>query len=62
MTVELPKSGHAGIQLRVKSGMYRARIRIGGKIRELGEYETLEEAVAARAKFVEIMFGERSAA
>lgn len=56
-----PKSGHAGIQFRARSGMYRARIRIAGKIRELGEYETLEEAVAARTAFYERMIDSKRA-
>lgn len=49
------KSGHTGIQLRAKSGLYRARIRIFGKMHEVGEFVTIEEAVEARREFYERM-------
>lgn len=49
---EYPKSGHEGIQLRMKTGKWRARVRVGRRRHEVGEFDTLKEAVEARAKYV----------
>lgn len=47
-----------GIQLRKDSGKYRARITIDGKLINLGNFETIEEAILARQNASEIHFKE----
>jgi len=48
-TTARSNSGHLGIYI-LKSGRYQAKIRNSGKNVSLGTYNTLEEAIAVRAK------------
>jgi hypothetical protein len=45
------KSGHTGVSFRSDSGKWRAIIRLNGKLKNLGQYDTAEDAVNAREKF-----------
>lgn len=42
------KSGHKGITIRKDNGKYRARITVNKKVIDLGTYEKIEDAIAAR--------------
>lgn len=50
------KLGIKGVQLR-ESGMYRARIRVEGKLINLGQFKTLNEAIDAHSKASKKYFG-----
>ena len=42
-------SGHIGVDFYRRSGRWRARIKIDGKLRDLGYFDSAEDAAAARA-------------
>lgn len=46
------KSGHEGVQRRTSTGLYRARVRIGRKRYEVGQFATAEEAAKARVEYL----------
>lgn len=46
------KSGVEGVQLREKTGLWRARVRIGRKRHDVGEFKTIDEAKTARLEFL----------
>jgi len=50
-------SGVRGVYLDSKTGRYRARIKLQGKLHNLGSYHTLEEAIEARRAGEERIFG-----
>lgn len=50
-------SGVRGVYLDTKTGKYRARIKFQGKIRNLGTFTNLEDAVKARRIAEEETFG-----
>lgn len=56
-TVSDNLSGTRGVYLDRKTGRYRARLRFQGKLYDLGTYTRLEDAVKARARGEEEIFG-----
>lgn len=48
-SVHRPASGRVGVRL-LKSGQYKAHIRVDGKRETIGYYDTFEEAADARAR------------
>lgn len=51
-------SGYKGVTLDVRSGLWRAQIRLNGKKTNLGRFETKEEAAAAHDEAAIKSFGE----
>jgi len=43
-------SGHAGIRMSLRPAKWRAEIKVSGKTKHLGYFDTLDEAIAARKK------------
>ena len=56
------KSGHEGIRLIAKSGLFRARLKMLGRTHDCGEFVTIEEAVTARGEEFERLNAVRSKA
>lgn len=51
-------SGYKGVSFRRDTGGWRARIRVNGKLIDLGTHETLEDAHNAYSKSAELFYGE----